>query len=194
MPGITDHDHRTDERVTTAPPPPPPPVEHDRSDVEVVETHTAAATTSSLTRGATRMLIASLGIAGMIVGSFLDWTGGRIGVEIPIESYVRTGVTGDASFFTSAGIVTIGLGIVGLIGIAMLGGWLLRLAGIGGVAAFVLMLITMGRTDTNSIPEDVQLGLWLVLAGGLVTLFAGFISAKKVVEVPDSQVVRTERV
>ena len=188
----TMHDHRTDERVVTTPPPPPPTYD-DRDDVRVVERHTTAERTTSLGRGTARMVVAALGISGMILGSFMDWTGGRIGVEHPIESYVRTGTTGDASFFASAGIVTIGLGIIGLIGIAMLGGWLLRLAGVAGIATFVLMLVTMGRVDGASIPEDVQIGLWLVLAGSIFTLIAGFIRATTVVQVPESEIVTTER-
>ena len=189
------HEYRTDDEVVTTPPPPPPPppppADRPREVAREVRRGTVERT-RSLGRGTARMVVTALGITGMILGSFLNWTGGRTGVEIPVESYYRTGLDGTTTFLTSAGAVTIGLGILALIGIAMLGGWLIRIAGALGMAAFVLMLVTIGRTDGGSIPADVQIGLWIVLAGSVVTVIAGFMPTTRVVQIPESEIVTNE--
>jgi hypothetical protein len=123
-----------------------------------------------------RILLTLLGAAGLIIGAFLSWAFGDPGVNVGPEAFYSTNVPTDASLVTSAGGIVILLGILALLGLAPRTGWLTTLAGVLGIVAFALVLITLYRLD-NSV-SDVEIGLWVILAGGIVAVIAGFFGAR----------------
>jgi len=124
-----------------------------------------------------RVIVTLVGAALLIVGAMLDWVNGIAGTSMSWEAYYRTTLSGGSEFITSAGAIVIGIAILGLIGLATRGGWLIRLAGALGIVAFVLFLIEAIRADVLNVVGDLgdlQVGMWLVLAGGIVTVIGGF--------------------
>jgi uncharacterized membrane protein YidH (DUF202 family) len=128
-----------------------------------------------------RVILTLLGAALLIVGAMLDWVNGIVGTSMSWEAYYRTTLSGGSRFITSAGAIVIGVAILGLIGLATRGGWLIRLAGALGIVAFVLFLIQAIRADVVNAVDDLQVGLWLILAGGVVTVIGGFLGGLKTV-------------
>jgi hypothetical protein len=128
-----------------------------------------------------RLILTLGGAALLIVGAMLDWVNGIVGTSISWEAFYRTTLSGGSRFITSAGAIVIGVAILGLIGLATRGGWLIRLAGALGIVAFVLFLIQTIRADVVNAVDDLQVGMWLILAGGVVTLIGGFLGGMKTV-------------
>lgn len=128
-----------------------------------------------------RLLLSLLGAAGMIIGALLQWVADRVGTSLPVSVFYRTSFSNRAAFLASAGAVMILLGLVAVLGIAMWGGWLTRIAGALGIVGFVLVLISMSRTRGLSLPGDIGLGLWVVVAGSILTLIGGFFAARPIV-------------
>ncbi|HZB03826.1 MAG TPA: hypothetical protein VE737_05820, partial [Actinomycetota bacterium] len=120
---------------------------------------------------AARILFTLLGAAGLIAGAFLSWAFGDAGVNVENQVFYSTNVQGEASLVTSAGAIVILLGILALLGLVFRTGWLTTLAGVLGIVAFALVLITIFRVDGGV--ADVDLGLWLVLAGGVLAVIGG---------------------
>ncbi|MGH2724782.1 MAG: hypothetical protein ACRDI0_11070 [Actinomycetota bacterium] len=122
-----------------------------------------------------RILFTILGAAGLIVGAFMNWIGEggftAVGTEIEASVFFSTQVD-QVGFFASAGFVVIVLGALALLGLAPATGWLTRLAGALGIIAFVLVLISLYRADGDI--SNIEIGLWLVLAGGIVAVIGGF--------------------
>lgn len=133
-------------------------------------------------RGLLRMALTLLGAAGIIVGAFLQWVGPTDGIDVPFRAYWSTNFSATSTFLTSAGFTAVIIGLAAVVGLATVSGWLIRLAGAVGLAAFVLMLISMYRSDVVTVPQDVGAGPWLLLAGALVTLVAGFVPATHLVD------------
>jgi len=130
-----------------------------------------------------RVILTLIGAALLIVGAMLDWVNGIAGTSMSWEAYYRTNLSGNSEFITSAGAIVIGIAILGLIGLATRGGWLIRLAGALGIVAFVLFLIQAIRADVVNAVDDLQVGMWLVLAGGIVTVIGGFFGGWRTVAV-----------
>jgi Mn2+/Fe2+ NRAMP family transporter len=128
-----------------------------------------------------RVILTLFGAALLIVGAMLDWVNGIAGTSMSWEAFYRTTLSGGSRFITSAGAIVIGVAILGLIGLATRGGWLIRLAGALGIVAFVLFLIQAIRADVVNAVDDLQVGLWLILAGGVVTVIGGFLGGLKTV-------------
>jgi hypothetical protein len=128
-----------------------------------------------------RLILTLIGAALLIVGAMLDWVNGIVGTSMSWEAFYRTTLSGGSRFITSAGAIVIGVAILGLIGLATRGGWLIRLAGALGIVAFVLFLIQAIRADVVNAVDDLQVGLWLILAGGVVTVIGGFLGGLKTV-------------
>ena len=137
----------------------------------------------------TRIVLSVLGAAGMIVGAFLPWfafdpnqvppTVGLAGTEISNTIYYSTADPFEASFVQSAGLIAIVLGILALLGMAMRTGWLTSVAGVLGIVAFALVLITLYRVPDAALDlTNIGIGLWIVLAGGVVALIGGFFGAR----------------
>lgn len=128
----------------------------------------------------TRLLLTVLGAAGMIIGAFLPWAFDDTGTEIEPVVFYSTDVAAQADLLMSAGGIVILLGILALLGMALRTGWLTSLAGVLGMVAFVLVVITLYRlpAEAEAGIGSVQIGLWLVLAGGLLALLGGFFGAR----------------
>ena len=60
-------------------------------------------------------------------------------------------------------------------GLAARSGWLTRLAGALGIAGFVLFAIEIYRANMSA--SNIGAGAWVALAGSVVTLIAGFMTA-----------------
>jgi hypothetical protein len=128
-----------------------------------------------------RLILTLVGAALLIAGAMLDWVNGIVGTSMSWEAFYRTTLSGGSRFITSAGAIVIGVAILGLIGLATRGGWLIRLAGALGIVAFVLFLIQAIRADVVNAVDDLQVGMWLILAGGIVTVIGGFLGGLKTV-------------
>lgn len=128
-----------------------------------------------------RVILTLFGAALLIVGAMLDWVNAIAGTSMSWEAFYRTTLSGGSRFITSAGAIVIGIAILGLIGLATRGGWLIRLAGALGIVAFVLFLVQAIRADVVNAVDDLQVGMWLILAGGVVTVIGGFLGGLKTV-------------
>jgi uncharacterized membrane protein YidH (DUF202 family) len=121
-------------------------------------------------------VIVVLGGAGVLIaGAMLDWVKGMAGTSMSGEAFYRTQMGGGYRFMTSAGVIVIGLAVLALIGLAGLGAWLTRLAGALGIVAFPLFVIQAVRANVVNTVSDIQIGMWLVLAGGFLALIGGLI-------------------
>ena len=176
---------------------------HDHEDAAPGHTHDAAAvaapaatTTAAVDVGPTagglsaRILLTLLGAAAMIIGAFLDWFAAPGDVPAPSSAgtsfswsiFYSTDEPGGASFFASAGFVAILLGLLALLGLALRTGWLTRLAGVLAIVVIVLYTITLYRVeDAGFSIAQIGLGAWIVAAGGLIVLIAGFLGSRRVV-------------
>ncbi|HKX24977.1 MAG TPA: hypothetical protein VJP08_01545, partial [Actinomycetota bacterium] len=94
---------------------------------------------------AARLIFTLLGAAGMIVGAFLPWFSfdateappgiGLDGIESKYSVFYSTDNPFGASFFESAGLIAIVLGVLALLGLVFRTGWLTTLAGVLGIVA-----------------------------------------------------------
>ena len=125
---------------------------------------------------AARVVLTLVGAAGLIIGAFMDWVDGRAGVNVGIRALWTTEVhgTGD-SFVATVGFTFIVLGLLAIVGLAARSGWLTRLAGALGIAGFVLFAIEIYRANMSA--SNIGAGAWVALAGSVVTLIAGFMTA-----------------
>jgi phosphotransferase system glucose/maltose/N-acetylglucosamine-specific IIC component len=72
------------------------------------------------------------------------------------------------------------IGLVAVLGLALVSGWVIRLAGIAGIIAFVLSVISLARIQDPSLPGDIGVGLWMLIAGSIVIVFAGFVPTTRI--------------
>jgi hypothetical protein len=134
---------------------------------------------------AVRVILTLLGAAGMIYGSFLSWlrvTGidaNAPGTEVEWRVFFTPNAD-TSSFWSSAGLVIIVLGILAVIGLAFRTGWLTSLSGALAVAAMILLAITFYRVAEVDLGlENFGLGAWFVVGGGLLAFFGGFFGARR---------------
>ena len=190
--GSAPHDHEGDEAGHThdSPAAPPP----------------AATTTAAVDVGPTpgglslRIVLTLLGAAAIIGGAFLTWFNFgdvQAGIDLPGNKgvqmswkilYAPSDAEGsptypfDNDFFTSIGFITIILGLLAILGLALRTGWLSRLAGALAIVAIVLYAITLYRVPEADLSfSDIGLGAWLVLAGGVIVLVGGFLGSRRIV-------------
>jgi hypothetical protein len=139
-----------------------------------------------------RILLTLLGAAAMIGGAFLDWfsfgavpegvDAGASGTEMSVSILWSTDDPFGASFFASIGFVAIVLGLLAILGLALRTGWLTRLAGALAIIVVILYAITLYRVpDADLSISEFGLGVWLVLAGGLLVLIGGFLGTRRIV-------------
>ena len=150
-----------------------------------------------------RIVLIVLGAALLIFGSFLTWISlgqigdlaEQLGQELPSTAGVKLEFSvyysaeqdptggGDVSFFSSAGLVTIAAGVLSLLGLLI--AWLARLGGAIGIIAFVAFVITLYRVEDQPGFSfgigNVGIGMWLVLAGAILSLIGGFLVARRTV-------------
>ena len=129
------------------------------------------------TRNPVTMILGLLGGALIVIGAlFLDWLSGVAskGTEAGISIFWSTDPAADPSFFASAGFVVLIIGAITLIAAAMgRGGWLVY-GGVLGVLAYVLVLISFYRLEGADLGiGDAGMGLWAILAGGVLAIVAG---------------------
>jgi hypothetical protein len=149
-------------------------------DADAATRDTRAVDTAPSPWLAVRVIFTAAAAVLLLVGSFLEWTGGTDGSALSIQHYWEQDA-GSAAFFASAGLVTAICGAVAILGLAFRGGWLTRFAGAVALVAFTLMLIQMGRSGNLDGVQDVGMGLWLVLAGGVLGLIGGFFPTTRTV-------------
>jgi hypothetical protein len=132
-------------------------------------------------RGLLRAVLTLIGVAGIVVSAFLVWVNQTDAIRLSDRVFFATTFGTTSLFVASAGFVAIVIGLLTLLGLASINGWPTRLGGALGIAAFVLALITLYRSTGYSLPQDIGPGLWLLLAGSLVCIVAGFVPTTKVV-------------
>jgi hypothetical protein len=149
-------------------------------DADATSTETRAVSEAPSPWLALRVLLTVAAAVLLLVGSFLEWAGGTDGSEVAVQGFWSTDA-GTAGFFSSAGLVTAICGAVIILGLAFRGGWLTRFAGAVALVAFTLIVIQMGREGSLDTLEDVGMGLWFVLAGGVLALIGGFFPSTRTV-------------
>jgi len=127
-----------------------------------------------------RVLLSLIGGGALVVGAFLDWTRGVIGTNLTNHSLYRIEFGSNSDIVQTVGGIAIVLGLLAVLGLVDRTGWLTRLAGALGVILFVLFAIEDYRSTFHSL----QTGSWVVLAGGIVLLFAGLLGPRPVAELP----------
>jgi hypothetical protein len=164
---------------------------HEHEHVEPAHPHTAATPAEPVAARAgwstvgliVRIILTLAGAAGLIIGAFLNWLRGTTGVDMDIRAFWQTTFTKQSSTFVeTVGFVVIVLGLLAIVGLAPRSGWLTRFAGALGIVGFVLFLIEVYRA--NQTVADVQVGAWIVLAGGVVALIGGFFGTRVAVVTP----------
>jgi hypothetical protein len=149
-------------------------------DTDATSTQTRAVSEAPSPWLALRVILTVAAAVLLLVGSFLEWANGIDGSELAVQSYWSTDA-GTAGFFSSAGLVTAICGAVMILGLAFRGGWLTRFAGAVALVAFTLVVIQMGREGSLDTLQDVGIGLWFVLAGGVLALIGGFFPSTRMV-------------
>ena len=132
------------------------------------ETRTASPRYAAL--GA-RMVLTVAGAAALIVSMFFTWVDGIKGTELSDQVLWRMNPHATGTFVATVGFGALVLGVVAIVGMALSTGWLTRLAGVIGIAAFVLFAVEVYRAPGV---HEIELGAWLALAGSVVLLVAGF--------------------
>ena len=140
-------------------------------------TQPAPQTTTAEAPNSVPMILGILGGALMVVGAlFFDWLSGfdSKGTDNGVAIFWSTEVEGEPMFFASAGFVVLIVAAITLVAAAMRRyGWVLY-GGILAVIAFVLVMVSFFRFEGTPLGiGDAGLGLWMVLAGGIVAIFAG---------------------
>ena len=73
----------------------------------------------------------------------------------------------------SIGGISILLGLIAVLGLADVSGWLVRLAGAVGVVGSVLFIIQVQRSSDHGL----QIGLWFALIGSVLCVMGGLSGA-----------------
>ena len=128
-----------------------------------------------------KRILATIGAVALIGGSFLQWielglASGltRSGFDLELSVYFDWDEVGLAeSFLLSAGMVTIALGVVALVGVAISRWGLARAIGILAVAAALLLWFSLANTS------DMSLGYWIVAAGAALVTVGGFLPSRQ---------------
>ena len=130
-----------------------------------------------------RVFLTLLGAAGLVIGAFLKWTAGIDGTKLDSRAYWTTTLRSTGVFVQTAGFAMIVLGLVAVIGLALGSGWLTRLAGAVAIVGLILIGIEVYRAPGHG---SLQLGVWVVLAGAVLTIVAGFFGLQPLVATPPS--------
>lgn len=152
-------------------------------------TSTYRTTTGTAAGIGARIALTIVGVAGVIVGAFLDWAPAIQGTKLDIRAFWTTNFRSTGTFVATAGFAMIVVGLVAVVGLAMGSGWLTRLAGAVAVVGFALFAIEVYRTSGS---HTIGTGAWVALAGGIVTLFAGFFGPRQVITAPTNTVIVEE--
>ena len=129
-----------------------------------------------------RFLLTLLGAAGILLGTFLAWIrpGDATGMDLDHGVFFRIeSLSALAPSTLLAGAITLAIGGLAVLGLALRSGWLTRIAGSLGLLAFILYTITVFRSPEARFPAAVGLGMWMILAGSVVVLAAGFVGRRR---------------
>jgi hypothetical protein len=152
-------------------------------------THVYPAPAPAANRGAgwamlgARIVLTLAGAAGLIISAFLNWADDHAAVNISIRSLwsTRFADRGD-TFIDTVGFALVVVGLLAIVGLAPASGWLTRLAGVLGIAVFVLFLIEIYRD--NRTVTTLQAGAWIALVGAVIALVGGFLGTRTVTTAP----------
>jgi hypothetical protein len=161
---------------------PPSPVVVERPDERTTLESTTPTTAVSPARVVLRLALVAIGATALLVGAFLEWVSGINGIDLWNRGFFRADITTTTRFLESSGFVAMAIGLVAVLGLALVSGWIIRLAGIAGMIAFVLSLISLARVQEPSLPQGIGVGLWMLLAGSIVIVLAGFVPTTRTVE------------
>jgi len=125
---------------------------------------------------AARFVLTALGAAGLIIGAFLHWVNNITGVRLDDRVLYKTSFISTGTFVRTVGFGAIVLGLLALLGMALRSGWLSRIVGALAVVGFVLVAIGVYRANGG---QALQVGSWIVLAGGVVALIGGFFGTRR---------------
>jgi hypothetical protein len=134
----------------------------------------------------TRIVLTLVGATLLIVSAFLPWLGfegGPRGTEVPVQFLWSPAERPAPAFVASLGFVAIVLGLLVIAGLAPRTGVLTSLAGAAAIAVFVLAVITLYRVEGEGSDlgvQDIGIGAWLELLGGIVAVIGGFFGARSV--------------
>jgi ABC-type cobalamin/Fe3+-siderophores transport system ATPase subunit len=126
-----------------------------------------------------RVILTVVGCGLLIVGAMWDWVHGIAGTSMSWEAFYRPEMAGGYRFITSAGAIVILVAIIALLGLATASGWPTRLAGALGVVAFVLLLSQAIRGDVVGSVDELRVGMWLILSGGILAVIGGLIGGRR---------------
>jgi hypothetical protein len=152
-------------------------------------TTTYGTSTGSAAGVGARIVLTLAGAAGLIVGAFMEWAPSIDGTKLDLRALWTTNFRTTETFVATVGFAMIVLGLVAIIGLATGTGWLTRLAGAVAVVGFILFAIEVYRSSAD---EMIGIGAWIALAGGIVTLIAGFLGPHHVITAPTNTVIVDE--
>jgi drug/metabolite transporter (DMT)-like permease len=118
---------------------------------------------------ASRLLLTTLGAAGLVAGAFLPWTRDIKGVDLEWRAVYHSSSASTTDSVLSIGGGAVLLGLLAVLGLAERSGWLTRVAGALGVIGVVLVIVNVERSTDHGL----QWGLWVALAGSILCLAAG---------------------
>jgi membrane protein YqaA with SNARE-associated domain len=116
-----------------------------------------------------RILLATLGAAGLIIGAFLNWTRDLQGTHVSWRAVYQDSFGSTDNIVQSIGGASILLGLLAVLGLADMSGWLLRLSGAVGIVGAILVIIQIQSSPEHSL----QTGLWFALVGSVLCVAAG---------------------
>lgn len=135
-----------------------------------------------------RLVFTLIGSAALIVSAFLNWSRDITGVNLSNHALIRTEFFTQSDIVKTVGGISVLIGLVGMLGLVDRSSWLTRLAGVLGVALFVMFAVEVYRSSYHTM----QPGAWLALAGGIVLLLGGFVGGREIT-VDDTTVIEERR-
>lgn len=126
-----------------------------------------------------RVLLVLAGSLAVAVGAFRPWSGDIAATRIPLRGLVRTTFAPTDVFLGSVGALMIGLALLGVLGLALTSGWLVRLAGCAAIIVLGLFAVEVYRAHAGG---TLQEGVWISLAGAVVVVIAGFVGRYRTTE------------
>ena len=119
----------------------------------------------------------------------MEWAPSIDGTKLDLRALWTTNFQTTETFVATVGFAMIVVGLVAIVGLATGTGWLTRLAGAVAVVGFILFAIEVYRSSAD---EMIGIGAWIALAGGIVTLIAGFLGPHHVITAPTNTVIVDE--
>lgn len=128
-----------------------------------------------------RLVLTLVGAAGLIVGAFMTWWAPLKGSELALEALWKPAFRQTGTFVATVGFAVIVVALVAIVGMAFGTGWLTRIAGVIGIAGFVLFAVEVYRAPGTN---EIGVGAWVSLAGAIVVLIAGFFGGRRTITTP----------